>query len=98
MDTAAEVQNSFPKWAPFTFQRDSEFASALQWITFSSSRRYGLRTAPDPSYTLIWMAAVEPGKALGGADPSWPAFALPFQDVTTDNHTAQWAEAIVHVE
>jgi hypothetical protein len=96
-DTAVLVQNSFPKWAPFTFQRTDELSSRLHWITFSSDRRYGLRSL-QPGRTLIWMAGVDPDAALGGSDPSYPAFALPFQDLTTDNHTAQWTEQIVTVE
>ncbi len=31
----------------------------------------------------------------GGADPSYPAFCLPFQDVTTSNHAAQWAKYFI---
>jgi hypothetical protein len=40
------------------------------------------------------MSGVEPSVAAqDGKDPSFPAFVLPFQDLETDNHTAQWAEA-----
>jgi hypothetical protein len=94
MDQAPRVQNSFPKWAPFTFRLDSETPTRLHWITFSSNRRYGLRTIPS-THTLIWMAAVRPDDALAGNDPSAPALALPFQDLATDNHTAQWAQQVV---
>lgn len=97
MDTAAVVQNSFPKWAPFTFRRTVEFGSRLHWITFSSNRRYGLREL-EAGHTLIWMAAIDPDLALEGMDPSFTAFALPFQDLETDNHTAQWTERIVTIE
>lgn len=92
---ADPVQNSFPKWTPFTFRlEEEEINNRLHWITFSSNRRYGLRTIPA-GHTLIWMAAVQPDHALGGADPSAPALALPFQDLATDNHTAQWAREVV---
>jgi hypothetical protein len=40
----------------------------------------------------IWMAAVvvDPRRALDREDRSYPAFWLPFQDVTAHNHSAQW--------
>ncbi|MGH7293685.1 MAG: hypothetical protein ACRELB_02070, partial [Polyangiaceae bacterium] len=40
----------------------------------------------------IWMAAVvvDPNRALDTGDRSYPAFWLPFQDVTAHNHSAQW--------
>jgi hypothetical protein len=28
-------------------------------------------------------------------DPSYPAFVLPFQDLNSSNHIAQWTEEIV---
>ena len=28
-------------------------------------------------------------------DPSFPAFRLPFQDLRTNNHIAQWVEKVV---
>jgi hypothetical protein len=92
------VQSSYPKWSPFTFRRTGEFGSRLHWVTFSSARNYGLyKPAPGENggnNTLLWMAAVDPDAALSGQDPSYPAFVLPFQDITTDNHTAQWAERV----
>ncbi|HVY49586.1 MAG TPA: hypothetical protein VHB21_27020 [Minicystis sp.] len=44
----------------------------------------------------IWMAAIviDPDPALDSGDRSYPAFWLPFQDVTSHNHTAQWVESI----
>ena len=72
----------------------------LVWLTFSSTRQYGLRspppsTAPEEAVasTLIWMVGVDPG--AGGSDPSYSAFCLPFQDVTTSNHIAQWAKYFI---
>jgi WD40 repeat protein len=93
-DTLAEVQNSFPKWAPFVFHSESELGSQLMWLTFSSNRSYGLHK-PDAEFTLIWMFGLDPGAAAAGQDPSFAAFALPFQDLETDNHTAQWTEVVV---
>lgn len=40
--------------------------------------------------TLIWMVAIDPARLARGQDPSSPAFCLPFQDITTSNHIAQW--------
>lgn len=46
----------------------------------------------DPSclQPQLWMAAINLSKASSGADPSIPAFWLPFQDSTAHNHIAQW--------
>jgi hypothetical protein len=93
-DATGKVQSSYPKWSPFTFRRVDEQDSRLQWMTFSSKRNYGLYT-PQTGQTLIWMAAVDPDKGLAGLDPSFPAFALPFQGLDTSNHTAQWAERVI---
>ncbi len=88
-----QLSNSFPKWSPFTFQRTETAGSKVQWVTFSSTRAYGLR---QPSgLTWLWMVAVDPDKVVPGADPSYPAFALPFQDLATSNHIAQWATVVI---
>ena len=44
----------------------------------------------------IWMAAVvvDPDPALDAQDRSYPAFWLPFQDVTAHNHSAQWVATV----
>ncbi len=89
-----EIMNSFPKWTPFTFERTGEFGSRIYWMSFSSDRSYGLR---DTS-TLLWMTAVDPGAAIAGQDPSTPAFAIPFQALESENHTAQWTETSVIIE
>jgi hypothetical protein len=92
------LTNSFPKWAPFVTQLD-EFHK-LYWFTFSSTRQYGLRKPPtpantseNPSGTLIWMVGVQAG--VNGGDPSFTAFCLPFQDITTSNHIAQWTKVFI---
>jgi hypothetical protein len=90
------LTNSFPKWSPFIEKLNEQ--QQLVWLTFSSTRQYGLRAPPASTAnstetklgTLIWMVGISPG--LGGADPSYTAFALPFQDITTSNHIAQWAK------
>ncbi|MGZ3461714.1 MAG: TolB family protein, partial [Archangium sp.] len=62
-DTGTNLTNSFPKWAPFLYQRTRAPGSRLQWFTFSSSRKYGLRNPPagsteNPTGTLLWIAAI----------------------------------------
>jgi hypothetical protein len=92
------LTDSFPKWAPFVEQLDEQ--SQLVWLTFSSTRQYGLRTPPTPASmdetnkgTLIWMVGIRP--SIGGGDPSFTAFCLPFQDITTSNHIAQWTKVFI---
>ena len=98
------LTNSFPRWSPFVFKRTADVGgSRLMWLTFSSARNYGLRPAPaspNPQGeakigTLIWMAAVDPDKIANGQDGCYAAFALPFQDITTSNHIAQWTTQVV---
>ncbi|QRO00922.1 hypothetical protein JRI60_18750 [Archangium violaceum] len=95
------LTNSYPKWSPFVTRGSASESSQLMWTTFSSSRMYGLRQPPKggdeypDSGTLLWMAAVEGGKLEKGEDPSYAAFALPFQTLNTSNHIAQWAEYFV---
>jgi hypothetical protein len=92
-----QLTNSYPKWNPFVFQRTVEPNTRMAWITVASRRRYGLRSAPDDG-TLLWMAAIDLDAATEGRDPSYPALAIPFQDLTTSNHIAQWTKAIVPVD
>jgi hypothetical protein len=42
----------------------------------------------------LWMAAINLSET-NGVDPSFPAFYLPFQDITTHNHTPQWTQQVV---
>jgi len=88
------LTNSFPKWNPFVFDKTAA-GGHIAWITFSSKRMYGLRS--PGSGTLLWMAAIDLD-APAGTDPSSIAFALPFQDVTTSNHIAQWTTQIVQIQ
>jgi hypothetical protein len=91
----ASAGNSWPKFAPFVqkFQGEPVF-----WLTFSSRRDYGLRlqqstTARDMQIAQLWMVAVSP-KRLAAGDGGYPAFWLPFQDLKTGNHIAQWTEKV----
>ena len=51
---------------------------------------------PNCNQPQIWMAAINLSQAeFGGADPSFPAFWLPFQEVGAHNHIAQWTNEVV---
>jgi hypothetical protein len=39
-----------------------------------------------------------PGRAAAATDPSVTAFRLPFQNIESNNHIAQWTETVVPVE
>ncbi len=82
------------QWAKWTPTVQSYEKGPVQWVTFSSRREYGLRLGKQVR-TQLWMAAIDPAKAASGVDPSFPAFWLPFQDLKTGNHIAQW---VVKVE
>ena len=100
-DLGTALTSSWPKWAPFEFQRTRAPGSRVMWLTFSSSRNVGLRTPPAGTSgeaatgTWLWMVAIDPDRALADQDPSYPAFYLPFQDATSSNHIAQWTKEIV---
>ncbi len=81
---------SWPKWAPVV---EDYYDGKLMWITFSSARAYGLRLAAGQQ-TQLWMTAFDPAKAATGVDASYPAFWLPFQDITGGNHIAQWSKSV----
>jgi hypothetical protein len=85
-----DMCNSWPKFSPFM---QKYRGGKLMWVTFSSRRDYGLRLA-GKYQAQIWMAAIDPAKAEL-TDPSHAAFWLPFQDIKTGNHIAQWAETVV---
>jgi hypothetical protein len=92
-----------------TFARSAPFASTTQngdklfWFTVASQRRAGVRkyfpnasVVGDPStQTLLWMFALDATKVLAGEDGSYPGFFLPFQDMTSSNHMASWAQKYV---
>jgi hypothetical protein len=52
-------------------------------------------TFPDKcQQPKLWMAAISLSET-SGVDPSFPAFYLPFQDITKHNHTPQWTQQVV---
>jgi hypothetical protein len=95
-----DLMDTFPKPTPFVSEHGGK---QLFWFTVSSQRRAGLRKffpndsqigEPD-TQVLIWMFALDPEKVKNGEDGSYPGFFLPFQDMQTSNHTAQWTEEFV---
>lgn len=89
--TAANQTNSWPRWNPFVVQ---EPTGSLMYFTFSSTRDYGIElvSAKQPQ---VWMAAFDPAKAKMNVDPSSSAFWMPFQDVKSHNHIAQWTATFI---
>ncbi len=97
-DTATgSLENSWARWAPFpqSFGSNDE---PLFYLTFSSIRPFGVRPLSTSVYGTdpqLWMAPFYPDRAIAGTDPSGPAFRVPFQDLATGNHIAQWTDAVV---
>jgi hypothetical protein len=81
------ISNNQPTWAPTT---DSD----ILWIAFQSKRDYGFVLGPGSKFgagkNQLWVAAIDVSK-LGTGDPSLPAFRLPFQELTENNHRPFWA-------
>jgi hypothetical protein len=92
--TNVDITNTFPKWAPFVDPLRADGTGRVMWLTFSSRRQYGLRQEMGTNL-LIWMVAIDPDAIMAGKDGSYPAFALPFQELTTSNHIAQWTARVV---
>jgi hypothetical protein len=96
----ADLMDTYPKPAPFMI---SHRGKTLGWFTVGSQRRAGLRkfwphnsVVGDPaSQALLWMFALDANAVSSGQDGSYPGFFLPFQDLTTSNHMAQWTQRIV---
>jgi len=122
LNDQGDLSNSWPRWSPFI---QTYKGQKLLWVTFSSTRDYGLLvrnnisgnvqcyppdSAEDPGGShgqqfpanckqpQIWMAAINltTAEVMNQGDPSSPAFWLPFQDIKTHNHTAQWTTTVVN--
>jgi hypothetical protein len=87
------LTNSWARWVPFP-QTFGATGKKLFYLTFSSKREFGVRI-PYVGQPQIWMTSFSPERATAGQDPSGPTFRVPFQDVTTSNHIAQWTQAVV---
>ncbi len=86
MSVASTGGDSWPKWAPDV---QPYRGGSVMWFTFSSRRAYGLRL-PSGMTAQLWMAGFDPQRAAAGEDPSFTAFRLPFQELGSGNHIAQW--------
>jgi hypothetical protein len=53
---------------------------------------HGSTFAPQCQEPQLWMAPLFFAEAQGNKDPSGVAFWLPYQDIGTHNHTAQWTQ------
>lgn len=92
----AGLTNSWARWAPFRNTFGPLGATEnLYWLTFSSKRAFGVRL--PGGQPQIWMAPFFPGRVATGGDPTAPAFRLPFQDIGSNNHIAQWTETVVPI-
>ncbi|HEU0032039.1 MAG TPA: hypothetical protein VFQ53_15505 [Kofleriaceae bacterium] len=87
------LTNSWGRWAPFQ-QTVGANHDPIYWITVSSKRNFGVRLV-GAGRPQIWMTPFFPGKASTSADPSVEAFRLPFQNIESNNHIAQWTERVV---
>lgn len=77
--TNGQYQNSQPTWAP---------PGDYDWIAFNTQRAYGV--VQGQGTQQIWVSAIDLKKAEQGADPSFPAFRVPFQGLKENNHRAFW--------
>jgi Tol biopolymer transport system component len=89
------LTNSWARWAPFeaTYGTTQE---PVFWLTFSSKRDFGVRLV-GVGRPQLWMTPYFPERAAAGMDPTAPAFRLPFQDIMSNNHIAQWTEEVIPV-
>lgn len=99
LNAGTGLTNSWARWAPF---QQTVGTDSIYWITVSSQRNFGTRidqaarvAAMQSKRPQIWMTAFVPAAAEANLDPSQPSFRLPFQNITTNNHIAQWTQKIV---
>ncbi|HUJ59702.1 MAG TPA: hypothetical protein VLX92_14455 [Kofleriaceae bacterium] len=93
MNVSVGLTDSWGRWAPFqqSFGPNDE---AMYWITVSSKRDFGVRLV-GVGRPQVWMTPFFADRAAAGQDPSAAGFRLPFQDIVTNNHIAQWTQQIV---
>jgi hypothetical protein len=107
-DEAMGLTNSWVRWAPFP-QTLGDAGEPMFWITMSSKRDFGVRmrntglfqrpAQGSPAKTAqLWMTPFFPNLALQGQDPSAKAFRLPFQNLDSSNHLAQWTQRVVVIK
>lgn len=83
---AADIGNTMPTWAPTK-------PGELMFLAFSSARAYG-KVYATGKYEQLWVTAINPAQ-LPAKDASYPAFRLPFQDLTENSHRPFWAEDVL---
>ena len=94
-NTGTGLTNSWGRWAPFALTYGTN-AEPMYFVTVSSKRDFGVRLV-GAGQPQIWMTAFFPDRATAGTDQSVPMFRLPFQDIDSRNHIAQWTEAVIGV-
>jgi hypothetical protein len=99
---AGGLTNSWGRWAPFQ-QTVGAGNEPIFWVTTSSKRDFGVRRintgqAEAAKTPQIWMAPFYTSRAAAGMDPTAPAFRLPFQNLASNNHIAQWTERVVELQ
>jgi hypothetical protein len=92
----ANQTNSWGRWAPFA-QSLGAGNELMYWVTVSSKRTFGVRLVAG-TQPQIWMAPFFPDRAAAGMDPSEVGFRLPFQNIDSNNHIAQWTEQVVGIQ
>jgi len=92
-DQAPGLTNSWGRWAPF-MQTVGANSEPMFWVTVSSKRNFGVRLV-NQARPQIWMTPFFPNQAASSVDPSNVPFRLPFQDITSDNHIAQWTQKVI---
>ena len=92
-DAGGGLTNSWGRWAPFA-QTIGAASEQMYWVTTSSTRDFGVRLV-GASRPQIWMTPFYPSHAGAATDPSGALFRLPFQNLTSNNHIAQWTEQII---
>jgi hypothetical protein len=86
------IENGMPTWAP-------SGEPQIQWIAFASLRDYGVvlksGSKIGSGMQQLWVAAIDTSK-LGSGDPSYPAFRIPFVELTENAHRPFWAEDAIN--
>ncbi len=93
---AGGLTNSWGRWAPFQ-QTVGISNEPIFWVTVSSKRDFGVRLV-GAGRPQIWMTPFFGNAAGAGTDPSVSAFRLPFQNIESNNHIAQWTERVISTQ
>jgi hypothetical protein len=96
LNTSVGLTNSWGRWAPFA-QTLGAASTNMFWVTASSKRDFGVRLV-GKAQPQIWMTPFFPDRAQAQIDPSEVAFRLPFQNIDSSNHIAQWTQQVVGLQ